>query len=98
MTVQKYYSFIKEVKQKLNHYVNEKSLSVLCQYQEIGINLFQEEEQAFYLKLARILAKYFLTNHLPFLALRSKRMVNDKRIEHLKIKRSLIGVLEDMRC
>ena len=36
----RYYYFIKQIKEKLNHYVNEKSLSVLCQVQEIGIGLF----------------------------------------------------------
>ena len=82
----------------MNHYVNEKSLVALCQCQEIGIGLFSKEEQMFYLKLARILAKHFMEHILPYLILHSKRMFEDKRIEHLKIRRSLLEVLENLEC
>lgn len=73
--------------------MNEKSLTILCQQQEIGIGLFSSEEQEFYLRLGRILAKHFLDHILPYLILHSKRMFEDKRIEHLKIRRTLVGIL-----
>ena len=50
----------------------------------------------FYLKLARILARHFMEDILPFLIQHSKRMFEDKRIEHLKIRRSLLQVLENL--
>ena len=84
------------MKDKLNHYVNEKSLSVLCQLQEIGIGLYGREEQLFYLSLGRVLAKHFMEQVLPCLVLHSKRMFEDKRVEHLKIRRMLLGILESM--
>jgi hypothetical protein len=86
------------VKERLNHYVNEKSLCALAQLQEIGIGLYDEQEQLFYLKLARILARHFMENILPFLIQHSKRMFEDKRIEHLKIRRTLLQVLENLEC
>lgn len=86
------------MKEKLNHYVNEKSLMALCKVQEIGIGLFSFEEQMFYLKLARILAKHFIEEILPFLIVHSKRMFEDKRTEHMRIRRNLLFVLEHLGC
>ena len=98
VSIQRYYYFIKQVKERLNHYVNEKSLVALCKVQEIGIDLFNFEEQMFYLKLARILAKHFIEEILPFLIIHSKRMFDDKRAEHMRIRRSLLQVLENLGC
>ena len=78
--------------------MNEKTLELLNKIHEIGINLFTREEQGFYLKVARILASYFLNHLCPFLIVRSKRIVQEKRIEHLNIRKALLKKISQLHC
>lgn len=97
-SVKRYFYFIKQIKQKLNHYLNVNSLCVLSTIQAHCLQLIPEEEQMFYLNIARRVAKHFVENQLPLLIVHSKKMFEDKRIEHFKVRRMLIEVLQNLDC
>ena len=42
--IPRYYYFIKLIKDRQNHYVNEKTLTILSQKQDVGEGLFSKEE------------------------------------------------------
>ena len=62
VSIQRYFYFVRQIKDKLNHYLNQKSLKVLCGTQHIDLSLFSEAEQNFYLRMARVAAKHFVDN------------------------------------
>lgn len=68
-------------------------MSILWKVQTQFLEVVPEEEQLFYLKVARRVAKHFLENLLPLLIIHSKRMFEDKRAEHLRVRRILLAAL-----
>ena len=97
-TVRRYFYFIKQIKEKLNHYLNVNSLFILSSVQEGCLELVPEEEQLFYLNIARRVSKHFVENQLPLLIVHSKKMFEDKRAEHFKVRRMLVEVLQNLEC
>ena len=85
--VDRFYLYQTLIKQKNNNYINEEALIHYCRLHEPECELFGEEEQKVYLKISRILVKYFIDNEVRINILTSSRMKNETKNGHLKVLR-----------
>lgn len=89
-TFSRFYLYQARVKEAMNHYVNQSSLSVFCQYADPDFAVYSKEEQDFYLKVSRVVARHFLRWLSPSVTLTSRRMSSNKKFEHLRTRRILM--------
>lgn len=61
-SVKRYYTYISLAKEKVNNYVDSSCLSVFTKLQDLNCEIYSEEEQRIYNKIARIMINHFF-NH-----------------------------------
>ena len=86
-----FYGYLSLIKEKINHYVNSDVLFLFTQHQDPDCYIYSEQEQETYLKMSRILIRYFFMNDFETINLTSTKMRSDKRRDHLKMRRTLLG-------
>jgi hypothetical protein len=94
-TVSRFYIFHKLIKENMNHYVNQHTLTLFREPNRKFEDIFGLAEQSYFLKVTRIMIGHFLNNISPLLTIKSKRMGKEKRIEHLRVRRYLFEKLKN---
>lgn len=89
-TSARFYYYQLLIKEKLNHYINAESLSILNQLHEPECEVYSETEQRHYNKISRLLVIHFLTKELDSIILTSKRVEGQKKMDHLVMKRRIV--------
>lgn len=89
-TPNKFYLYMKKIKDSISHYVNESVIQYFFQVHEPKCEIYLEEEQQFYMKLCRIAIVTFLTNDAIIISLTSTRMSEAKRKTHLIARDALL--------
>lgn len=89
-TANKFYLYMKKIKDSISHYVNESVIQYFFQVHEPKCEIYQEEEQQFYMKLCRIAIITFLRNDAIIISLTSTRMSEAKRKTHLIAREALL--------
>ena len=93
LSITRFYSYHSLIKDKLNHYVNEQSLSILKELQEPACEMYSSEEQQLFNKASRIMVRYFLSHKYDEAILTSKRVNMKKKHDHLITKRRIAKTL-----
>lgn len=89
VAVARYYSYQRLVKEKVNPYLNLTGLKMLNQVMEPACEVFTLDEQLSFLKLTRVLVKYFLEHQLNPIVLTSIRMKGESRRWHFEWRRKI---------
>jgi hypothetical protein len=89
-TQNKFYLYMKKIKDSISHYVNESVIQYFFQVHEPKCEIYEEEEQQFYMKLCRIAIVTFLRNDAIIISLTSTRMSEAKRKTHLVARDALL--------
>jgi hypothetical protein len=89
-TSNKFYLYMKKIKDSISHYVNESVIQYFFQIHETKCEIYKEEEQQFYMKLCRIAIVTFLRNDSIIISLTSTRMSESKRKTHLVAREALL--------
>ena len=95
-TIRRFYLYQVLIKDKLNHYINGDSISVLKTIQEPSCTVYSEEEQNLYNKISRILVQHFLSRDYDAIILTSKRVSSFKRKDHLTVRRRILEQLYEI--
>lgn len=89
-TTQKFYLYMKRIKDSVATYVNEKVIIKFLEIQEAKCELYSYEEQLFYLKVCRMAIMKFLKDDAVLLCMTSSRMSEAKRKAHLMARQALL--------
>ena len=74
---------MKKIKESITHYVNENLLLKFLEIHEPKCELYDYDEQLFYMRVARIAILKFLEDDAILISLTSNRMSEAKRKIHL---------------
>lgn len=94
-SISRFYLYQARVKEAMNHYVNQSSLSIFSKYADPDFAVYSQAEQDYYLKVSRAVARHFLRWLSPLVTLTSRRMSGNKKFEHLRTRRILMQRLVD---
>ena len=86
-----FYLYMKNLKENSTHYMNENVILRFMEIHEPKCELFDYEEQLFYMKVARIAICRFLQEEIILISLTSNRMSTDKRRMHLIAREALLS-------
>ena len=95
-TTKRFYHYQALLKNRLGHYSNEKSLKVVTELYDSKCETWKEQEQRFYNKICRILIHHFLHEDSVFIILTSRRMKKEKKSDHLKARREIAPLVDDI--
>lgn len=96
LSVQRFYLYQSLLKEKISHYANQHSLKFLFQPLEPEFCIYERQQQSIYCKMGLSLINYFLKNEASLVILNSKRIKGENKLEHLKTKRYLWYVLNEL--
>jgi hypothetical protein len=74
---------------RINHYVNEDALMLVCEPGKLDCDEFDMAEQSFYCFVSRVMIRHFLKREAILLILLSKKVKKDNILEHLRVQRFL---------
>lgn len=95
-TVKKYFQYLKIIKEKISHYLNQENLLSFFHIQDPHSEVYNIEQQQFYMKISRIIIYHFLTNESILISLTSTRMnIHNRRI-HLAGRLALLRKFQEM--
>ena len=82
-TEKKFYLYMKKIKESITHYVNENVILKFLEIHEPKCELYDYDEQLFYMRVSRIAIIKFLEEESVLISLTSNRMSESKRQIHL---------------
>jgi hypothetical protein len=91
-TVRRYYNYIKTIKEKSSHYLDESDLRTFFVIQSPRCQVYSLEEQQFYMRVCRILVSYFLRSEVVLISATSTRMNEYNRRIHLVGREVLLKI------
>ena len=74
-------------KEKVGNYVSLNLLKTFLGVEPEKSSLFSINEQVFYLKLVRVVLRYYIQNMSPVCSLSSTRIHSEQKIDHIKVQR-----------
>jgi hypothetical protein len=89
-TEKKFYLYMKKIKESITHYVNENVILKFLEIHEPKCELYDYDEQLFYMKVSRIAILKFLQDDAVLISLTSNRMSEAKRRIHLIARDALL--------
>ena len=95
-TEKKFYLYMKKIKESITHYVNENVILKFLEIHEPKCELYDYEEQQFYMKVSRIAILKFLEDDAILISLTSNRMSAAKREIHLIARDALLRKFKDI--
>lgn len=95
-TVKKFYLYMKKIKESITHYVNENVILKFLEIHEPKCELYDYEEQQFYMKVSRIAIMKFLDDDAVLISLTSNRMSEVKRKIHLIARDALFRKFREL--
>jgi hypothetical protein len=90
-TEKKFYLYMKKIKESITHYVNENVILKFMEIHEPKCELYDYDEQLFYMKVSRIAIIKFLQDDAVLISLTSNRMSQAKREIHLIAREALLN-------
>ena len=95
-TEKKFYLYMKKIKESITHYVNENVILKFLEIHEPKCDLYDYDEQLFYMKVSRIAIIQFLESDAILISLTSNRMSEAKREIHLIARDALLRKFKDL--
>ena len=95
-TQKKFYLYMKKIKESITHYVNENVILKFLEIHEPKCELYDYDEQLFYMKVSRIAIIKFLEDDTVLISLTSNRMSEAKRRIHLIARQALLNKFKEL--
>ena len=84
----RFYSYQRLVREKVNCYINEESLSLLGSFHDPTCQEYSLQEQSIFLKMSQMLAQHFLALEFDLGTLTSVRIKKEgSKLNHLRMRR-----------
>lgn len=95
-TEKKFYLYMKKIKESITHYVNQNVILKFLEIHEPKCELYDYDEQLFYMKVSRIAIIKFLEDDAVLISLTSNRMSEAKRQIHLIAREALLNKFKQL--